>query len=303
MSDGFTNSPNGLTSFGIPLIGSGPTIPVTTGKYFFVDSGNPAANIGTFNQPNTTIKAAVTQCVNNRGDVIIVGPGHAETISTATSLTLNKAGITIVGLGNGSLRPTLTFSATASILNVTAANIKMENILIVGAIDNIVTGFALSAAADGFTLKNVEVRDGASDEEFNILMTIAALCSDVTIDGLIFHGLAGGMTDCIVAAGAADRFKLINSYIRCDASDHIADFTAAASVGVIIENNRLINIDAAAGLGIGLHNSCNGYVSRNYVTNLKDTVVGITGTGMAYCENYMSNALNASGIILPAVDR
>ena len=297
-----TNNPNGITSYGIPVIGSSPQIPVTSGKYFFVDSGNPAANRGTFEQPYTTADAAVNAGLANRGDVIILLPGHTETISGATSLVLDKAGIHIVGIGNGSLRPTLTFSATDSIINMTAADCVIENVLIAGAIDNIVTCFALSAAADGFRLQNVEVRDGASDEEFLILMTIAALCSDVTIDGLVFHGLAGGMTDCIVAAGAADRFKLINSYIRCDASDHIGDFTAAASVGVIIENNRLINIDAAAGLGIGLHNSSNGYVSKNYVTNLKDTVVGITGTGMAYCENYMSNALNASGIILPAVD-
>ena len=299
---GLTNHPEGLTSFGVPLIGSGPTIPVTTGEYFWVDSGSVNPIYGTFKGPFATVKDAVTKCVANRSDVIIIGPGHAETISSATSLALNKAGVHIVGLGSGSLRPTLTFSATASILNVSAANVTLENVLIVGAIDNIVTGFALSAAADGFTLKNVEVRDGASDEEFLVLMTIAALCADVTIDGLTYHGLGGGMTDCIVAAGAADRFKLVNSYIRCDASDHICDFTAAASVGVIIDNNRLINIDTGAGLGIGLHNSSNGYVSRNHVTNLKDTVVGITGTGMAYCENYMSNALNASGIILPAVD-
>jgi hypothetical protein len=240
--------------------------------------------------------------VANRDDIIIVAAGHAETISGATSLALDKAGVRIIGLGIGNRRPTLTFSATASIINVTAANCTLENMLIVGAVDNIVAGIALSAAADGFKLINVEVRDGASDEEFLILMTIAALCTDVTIDGLEFHGLAGGMTDCIVAAGAADRFKLLNSYIRCDASDKIVDLSAAASVGVIIRNNLLINIDVTAGLGVAIHNSSTGFVADNRAANLKDTVVWVSGTGMAYAENYGSNALNASGIILPAVD-
>lgn len=299
---GETNFPNGLTSNGM-LVGGGCMLPAHSGATLWVDSngdGNSDGNYGSTVDPMATIDGAINRA--SAGDRIIVREGHTETISGATSLVMDKAGIQIVGLGIGSRRPTLTFSATGSILNVTAADCVMANLLILGAVDDIVTGFALSAAADGFKLLNVEVRDGATDEEFLILMTIAALCSDVTIDGLVYHGLGGGMTDCIVAAGAADRFKLVNSYIQCDASDHIGDFTAAASVGVIIENNRLINIDAGAGLGIGLHNSCNGYVSRNYVTNLKDTVVGITGTGMAYCENYMSNALNASGIILPGVD-
>jgi hypothetical protein len=299
---GFTNNPNGITSFGVPVIGSGPQIPVTTGNYYFVDSGNVNANVGTFQQPFSTIDQAINACVANRGDVVIVGPGHAETISGATSLAMDKAGVHVIGLGNGSLRPTLTYSATASIINVTAADCVMENLLIVGNVDNIVTGIALSAAADGFTLRNVEFRDGASDKEFLILMTIAALCSDVTIDGLVFHGLGGGMTDCIVAAGAADRFKIVNSYIRCDASDKIIDLSAAASVGVIIQGNLFINIDVTAGLGVVLNASTTGFVADNRAANLKDTVVWVSGAGMAYAENYGSNALNASGIILPAVD-
>jgi len=301
---GLTNFPNGLTSNGM-IVGGRVMIPAHTGETFWVDSGDGNAsdgNYGSADDPMATVDGAIDLCVANRGDLIIVREGHAETISGATSLVMDTAGITIVGLGNGSLRPTLTFSATDSIINVTAANCVMANLLLVGAIDNIVTGIALSAAADGFELLNVEVRDGASDEEFLILMTIAALCSDVTIDGLVFHGLAGGMTDCIVAAGAADRFKLVNSYIECDASDKIVDLSAAASVGVIIENNRLINIDTAAGLGVVLHASSTGFVLRNVAANLKNAVVWVSGAGMAYAENYGSNALNASGIILPAVD-
>jgi hypothetical protein len=110
------------------------------------------------------------------------------------------------------------------------------------------------------------------------------------------------MTDCIVGAGAANRFKLLNSYIHCDASDKIVDLSAAASTDVIIRNNMLINIDTAAGLGVVLHASSNGFVTGNVCANLKDTVVWVSGAGMAYAENYGSNALNASGIILPAVD-
>ena len=296
-----TNFPNGVSSFGVPVIGAAGQVPITTGNYYFVDSSTGlASNPGTLEFPTATIDQAINKA--SSGDVIVLFPGHAETISGATSLVMDVAGIQIVGLGIGSLRPTLTYSATSSIINVSAANCSISNVLIVGDIDNIVTCIALTAAADGFQLHNVEVRDGAANKEFLIFMTIAAACTDVLIDSLVFRGLGGGMTDCIVAAGAADRFKLANSYIHCDASDKIVDLSAAASTDVIITNNLLINIDAAAGLGVVINNSSTGFVANNHAANLKDTVVWVSGTGMAYSQNYGSNALNASGIILPAVD-
>ena len=46
--------------------------------------------------------------------VLIVFPGHAETISSATSLVMDTIGVYVVGLGKGALRPTLTFSADTS---------------------------------------------------------------------------------------------------------------------------------------------------------------------------------------------
>jgi len=298
-----TAYPNGVSSFGVPVMGSGVNVPFTTGSYFFVDSGTGlSTNPGTFEYPLATIDQAIGKCTASAFDVIVVFPGHAETISGATSLAMDVAGVQVIGLGTGALRPTLTYSATDSIINVTAANCTLENLLIVGNVDNIVTGIAASAAADGLTLRNIEMRDGASNKEFLIAISIAALCTDVTIDGFQFHGLGGGMTECILLVGAADRFKLLNSYIRCDASAQAVDGAAAASVGVVVKNNLVINIDTGAGLGIAFHDSSTGFVSSNHVANLKDTVVGLSGTGLAYCENYASNALGASGIILPAVD-
>lgn len=299
-----TNFPNGVSSFGVPVMGGGPQVPFTTGNYFFVDSGTGAAgNSGTsVDYPLATIDQAINKCTASNGDVIIVFPGHAETISGATSLVMDTAGVSVIGLGSGALRPTLTYSATASIINVTAADCRLENLLIVGNVDNIVTGIAASAAADGLVLKDIEMRDGAANKEFLVGVSIAAACTDVTIDGFKFRGLGGGMTNCILCAGAADRFTLVNSYINCDASDYVLDAVTAASVDVVVRNNLIINIDTGAGLAVGFHNSSTGFVADNRVMNLKDTVGPFAGTGLAYAENYGSNAANASGIILPAVD-
>ena len=51
---GFTNFPNGVTSFGVPLFGSSGS-GIVTGNVFFVDSGHDlaadAGNAGQRNQP------------------------------------------------------------------------------------------------------------------------------------------------------------------------------------------------------------------------------------------------------------
>lgn len=297
-----TNHPEGLTVMGAPVLPTG--IPATMGRYVFVHSGRGSDNNQglTKDDPMATIDGAIGRCTADAGDVILVLPGHAETISGASSLVADIAGVHIFGLGKGSLRPTLTFSATASIISVTAANVTLENLLIVGNVDNIVTGISLGANADGTVLRNIEMRDGASNKEFLIGIAIAAGCDDVLIDGLRFCGLAGGATGCIEAAGAANRFRLLRSYIRGQFSSQMVDLTVAASTDVEVGWNTLINIETGAGLGVAAHNSTTGFVHDNRIANLKDTVVGLSGTGLAYAENYLTNALNASGIILPAVD-
>src|SRR6478609_1895283 len=124
-------------------------------------NGNP----GTYAKPFASILYAQTKCVASRGDVILVGPGHAETISSATVLTLNKAGTAIIGLGQGSLRPTLTFTtATTANIPVTARNMAIKNILFVANFADIasfMTATSTNTPTD-FIIENCEFRDTSS---------------------------------------------------------------------------------------------------------------------------------------------
>jgi len=59
---GLTQFPNGISSFGIPVIG-GSQIPVTTGTYFFVDDSGSNANDGLDpDHPVATIEYAFGLC-------------------------------------------------------------------------------------------------------------------------------------------------------------------------------------------------------------------------------------------------
>lgn len=114
-----TNFPNGLSSFGIPLIGAAQ-IPVTNGTYYFVDGTNGNdGNAGTsMDVAFKTIGAAVNMAV--AGDVVLVLPG-----TYTEAVTADVANLSIIGLGTAT-NSVLWTSATDTVsLTLSAANIEV----------------------------------------------------------------------------------------------------------------------------------------------------------------------------------
>src|SRR5690606_12677871 len=120
-----------------------------------------------------TIDYAVGRCLAGRGDLILVMPGHAETISSSSILTLDVAGVAILGLGVGSARPTLTYTAAAATINVTAANITVSNILHVANFADVATAYTNNAGPE-FCIDNCEFRDASSILNFVAVVTTTA---------------------------------------------------------------------------------------------------------------------------------
>lgn len=281
-----------------------------TGTLFFVDSGHAAASDGAGSgqnpdKPFATLDYAIGKCTASAGDVIMLMPGHAEDIASATGALMDIAGVTVLGLGVGALMPKLSLiTAAGATLSITAANCTVQNVHLCSNFTNGVTaGVTLGASADGAVLDGLLFTETANTKEFLIGISIATDCDDVIIRNCRFCGIDGGTTSSIIAAaGGTDRTVIEDNYLRGDASAAAVKLDAAASTDLQVLRNRLINIDAAAGLGIAIHNDSTGMVVGNFVTNLKDTVAGLSGTGVSYHENYGSNAVGAQGILVPAVD-
>ncbi len=131
-----TNFPNGISSFGMTVI---PNVggEVYSGNVWFVDSGDNNGSDGAHEpgnrlEPYSTLDAAVSRSGvvsgANNGDVIFVLPGHSESITTAGGLDLDVAGLTIVFLGKGNARGTITFAGSATTdMDVDAADITVRN--------------------------------------------------------------------------------------------------------------------------------------------------------------------------------
>ena len=77
----------------------------------------------------TSINAALGGCRSGRGDSIGCLPGHVESVSTADFLSGlgTKTDITVFGMGAGTARPALTWTAAAASILFDVANFRMRN--------------------------------------------------------------------------------------------------------------------------------------------------------------------------------
>ena len=176
----------------------------TTGQVFYVGNGTPvpggvvgvnSGEVGhTPKQPFSTIDYAIGQCTAGRGDLIIVNPGHAETVTTA--IALDVAGVRIIGLGWGRLRPAITPSGAIDTLNVTAANCHIHNLRFV-AVAADCTAHVNIAGAD-FKMTNCIVEQGAVPL---IGVTVPRAGTRFVIDRCEFMGMAAGPDNAIVFEG------------------------------------------------------------------------------------------------------
>ena len=126
-----TNFPQGVASFGLPILPaiSGDDMKAGGGVVFWVDSGyTGGASNGTFAKPDLTLAAAITRVTASNGDVIYVKPGHAETVSADVDHT--KAGLTIIGLGVGSIRPTITISGATTDITFSGNDVYLANLIL-----------------------------------------------------------------------------------------------------------------------------------------------------------------------------
>ena len=281
---------------------------VSTGSRIYVSSGTgtDAAGYGSGpDLPVATLDYAVGLCTANKGDIIYLMPGHAESLAAATSAAVDVAGISIVGLGHGSLIPTFTLiTATTATIAVTAANVRIKNIKVISDLADVAAGITASNAADGLTIENCIFSDGAAAKELVIGVSLAAACDGCVIRDCLFTTVdGGGCASAIKLVGESVDTLIENCVIFGDYSSSGIDGGTAGATRLRILDNEVRNADATAGLAIKLHASTTGTVRGNLMLGGKDGTAPIAFAA-AFCgQNYYSNAAGASAAILaPATD-
>lgn len=309
---GFTDFPHGITTFGCPVM---PTsVPdVVAGEVFWVGAtastkwlaGVDSPMCGSFEKPFATIDYAIGKCTANRGDVIYVLPGHTETISAAGGITADVAGISIIGLGNGTLRPIISFSATTSTFAISANNVKVKNIIATNTIDEVVTLFYVTGS--NATLDAVDFYSTTGQCRQFCLTTADA--DELTIQNCThYQAAAAGAAQVWINLVGCSHTKILNNIIMITANASTSSICISGSTAVVdaaIVGNRINWLGGTITKIIECVTGSTGIVSDNRCMGGAAVVLAaaITGNAMQMSQNYVTNtAGTASGALAPAVD-
>jgi len=219
MVSSYTNFQGGVMSRGVPAEAGGLGTFSPFGNIYFVDSGHAAASADNSGKkpsaPLLTIDQAINKCTASQGDVIIVAAGHAETgVANATTIIPDVAGISIIGLGRGADRPTITFSNAAGNIPISAASIKLKNLLFtVSGTTDVTAGITVTGA--DCVLEDVELRDGGAAAQFAAGVVLGTGANRAKIINYIYRGHASGdaNTAGISCAVAVDGVEIHNAWI------------------------------------------------------------------------------------------
>jgi len=127
--------------------------------------------------PLATVAKAISLASTNRGDLIVIGPGHVETLTNATALAINVAGLRIVGTGDGALKPTFTLATNATAnIPISAANVSLKGIRVVASAASITAAITVTAANVEL---DVETMDTDSTHAMVTGLLTTAACSNL----------------------------------------------------------------------------------------------------------------------------
>jgi len=268
---------------------------------------------------STLIFASIEEAINagmaSRGDRIFVAPGHAETLSDATTLNLDKAGIVICGLGAGTNRPTITFdTVTTATIPVSAANIDIFNVIFTANFADIVAIFTLTTA-NNFRLFGCSFLATATNMNFLHVVDTSAVAN--TADGLTIEGCEwiepDTATETMVKQDEDNaRVTISDNFVQIGVNNNTPALLLIADgfsvFNLRMEKNRVfrLNTDTATG-AILLHTNQSdnsGVVADNRVqmADTDDELLITASSGLGCFENYASGVQGASGYLLPAAD-
>jgi hypothetical protein len=254
-------------------------IQLGTGKIWYVDSGRSASGDGkAWTRAVITLdEAFVLSAADSgasRGDVVLVAQGHAENLSTANGADLDVIGISVIGIGRGSLMPTFTYTAAAGELVLGADNVGIWGCRFLTATDAVTTAIDVESGVDFYTIANCRFNIAASGTatEFTSTITLGADANEGIIEGCFFNSDVGNAAAQAISIGELAGVTIRNNFIQGDYTVACIK-SAALAHNMRIINNTLFNgtMDGDAKINnqpaIELLEASSGYVANNDIVS------------------------------------
>jgi len=275
----------------------------TTGDIFFVNhaTGTDAATHGRHpDAPYASLAYAGLLATlgpkADRQDIIYLMPGHAETVSAAGDMVLDIAGVSIIGIGHGTLRPTITLDTIISAdIDIDAARITIENVIFNAAFADIDILFDVNA--DDFTLRNCRIQG----TNFQIVIEDdgGAASNRITVEDCIHVDRAAANTHFTNFAGTGDGHVIRNNVFMGDYGTMCLG-GAGAVTNIIIAGNAISNTAAVNDTCISLPAATTGIVVNNLCGGGAAVANGVTCQDCTIAENYYQlDTADLSGLLDP----
>lgn len=263
--------PHGLTFEDVPVHTNTP------GKVFWVAAsadGGSDGNKGTERRPFATLDYAMTQCRANKGDVVLIKPGYTESITTNDQIDFVTAGVTVIGLGRDTDRPTFTWDGTAAsaCIAMETANCSIRNCLFISSdTGDDITGM-IRIEADNCEVAFCEFREGLGQPECCILVSDAvnrAHIHDNKATSLTNGAAANDSFITLTAATtAATGHRIYNNYVHGtydQACIWVANATQILSDIHVYDNVLLNTATSLYAIDFGTGTNITGMIAGNRV--------------------------------------
>ena len=269
----------------------------TNSSIFFVDSGTAGTTGISWATAVADVEAATVLCTTGAGDIIACAPGHAETMTAADDIDLDKIGITLICLGEGDHRATFSYTANGEFV-FGADNCAVYNARFIATSDSVVHAIDVEANVDGFKIIGCEFSaETTTVDEFDDVITISTATTRGVIKNNKFLGDVGSNAEpqSCINFNTAHYLEISDNQFFGDRAVACIENAAAANFP-LIRDNILFNgiIGGTAGLNtvacISLHASTSALIIDNKlfcnVASPDLAIVAADGvlSGNTYCE-------------------
>lgn len=262
------------------------------------------------NSPLATLSEAVTLMatnLNGQGDCIYVLPGHAESVDAADWMSelSTLAGLSIVGLGTGTQRPTFTWTTATSTWLFDTANLELANcrLFLAGAH---AAGSALTVAAPitvsgvGCRIVGCEFWWGYDADQIVGTGIIWTGADGEFIGNRAIALVAAVPTETFLRLTAADRILIQGNYIfgpTAGTTVGVIKGLTTASLNVNIRDNYLHNILASSTIAMSLLTGSTGEITNN-MASVESGILPFTASIGRWHQNYAVDGEGLAGALV-----
>lgn len=277
------------------------------GNVKFVSSVNGTDGTGygfSPDAPYATINYAVTQVTADNDDVIIVMPGHTETMIAAGTCTISK-GCSIVGIGVGRKRPKIKYTtSTAATFAITGSNVVIDNIFfdgVSGALDTVASLVTVQGTDVTFQNCEFELANATYQAVLGILADASTTAPDrLLVKNCFFHGTSDAGTTAAVSWVSGDFMRFQDNIFQGAYSSGVGALQQATTLttNCIVSGNAINNLTASNTKAMVFTSTSTGQIYNNRMQVLSGSAP-ITGAAMSWVgANYYGATIGQLGVLI-----